>query len=217
MDEARPMQRLVGGVIAVLAVVCAAALATAPAAALEVKEPFDAKADPARVLGGTLRIGDDGTWTGAFEDGKYVLSNSAVPGAVRYNHLGGRDGSKPTSVSVDVSGRFDGDAAGAGLLYRYERASKGYFAFVLTADGYTLYKRTANGFRPLSRGSNAAVTPGGENRLTVQLEGSSATLLVNGTRVLGHKSDGPPAGAEVGLIAIDLGIYRFDNFELLTD
>ena len=204
------------GAIAGLALVWAVALTVGQAAALEVKESFDAVDDPARVLGGTLHTGDDGQWAGALQDGKYVLSNSVAPGAVRYNHVGASDGSKPTSVSVDVDGQFDGDAAGAGLLYRYERASKGYFAFVLTADGYALYKRTASGFRPLSRGTNAAVKPDGDNRLTVQLDGTSVTLLVNGTRVLGHKSDGPPAGPEVGLIAIDRGVFSFDNFALST-
>lgn len=203
--------------VASFAIICGLAVIAAPAAAIEFLETFDVVGDPARVLGGTLHLGDNGQWVGALEDGGYLLSNSAAPGTVRYSHFGVSDGTEPNAISVEVSGRFDGKAAGAGLLYRFDRASKGYFAFVLTADGFALYKRTRRGFVPLSRGRDKAVKAGGVNKLAVQLEGSSATLLVNGTRVLGHKSEGPPAGSEVGLIAIDLGAYRFDNFTLSTN
>ena len=112
IDTRASARRLVAG----FAMLCAVVLGAAPAVALEFIEDFDGTSDPARVLGGSLLVGDDGKWVGALEEGSYLLTNSAASGAVRYAHLGLNEGSTPTAVSIDVSGSIDGDAAGAGLL-----------------------------------------------------------------------------------------------------
>ena len=197
-------------------------LAASPTLAAEYRETFDEGRDPAQILAGTLLIGDDGVWSGALEEGAYRLSNPGKDGAVRYYHVGfssqvasGTAGR--TEVAVDVAGQFDGRAAGAGLLYRFDPKARTYYAFVVMDDGvYSLLERSANGLRRVASGDNAAIKPAGVNSLLARLENGKAELFVNGTRIVGH-STGSSAAGEAGIIAIDRGSYRFDNFRLSVE
>jgi len=203
-------------------VALAAPLAIWPALAAEYRESFDESRDPARIMAGTLLIGNDGTWIGALEDGAYSLSNSGKAGAVRYFHVdfakrNGTDAAERTEVAVDVAGQFEGQAAGAGLLYRFDREARTYYAFVVMKDGaYSLWQRSADGLRRLAGGSNAAIKPGSVNSLLARLQGGEAELYVNDTRIVGHSTGATLAG-DVGIIAFDRGAYRFDNFRLSVE
>lgn len=200
----------------------ALALAAAPALAAEYRETFDEGRDPAKILAGTLLIGDDGVWSGALEDGAYSLSNAGKDGAVRYFHVdfsnqSGAGAGSRTEVAVDVAGQFDGQVAGAGLLYRFDRAARTYYAFVVMKDGvYSLWQRGTEGLRRVAAGSNAAIKPDGTNSLLVRLEDGKAELFVNDTRIGGH-STGPTAEGDVGIVAFDRGTYSFDNFRLTVE
>ena len=189
-----------------------------PARAAEYLETFETDRDPTAMLAGTLLIGDDGAWRGELIDGTYRLRNDSKKGAVRYFHLRhgqqGRD-VRSLTVSVDVSTRFDGAAAGAGLVYLLDPESKTYYAFLVTRKGYWILRRGAKGFERVAGGSNDAIKTDGVNRLSAQLEQESARLFVNGTRVIGHSLKGATEG-NVGIIAVDLGDYRFDNFRFVT-
>ena len=198
------------------------ALAAPAALAAEYNETFDAGKDPAQIMGGTLLIGDDGTWHGALEDGVYSLNNASKPGAVRYYHFGfasQAEGSaaQKTELAVDVDARFEGQVSGAGLLYRFDREAKTYLAFlVMKEGGYSLFQRTSEGFRRVASGSNAAIKPEGVNRLVARLQGDQVELFINDVRILAH-SAGETAGRRAGIIALDQGAYRFDNFRLSVE
>ena len=200
----------------------AALLAATPVLAAEYRESFDAGSDPAKIMAGTLLIGDDGVWTGALEDGAYRLSNPGKDGAIRFYHFGfpGRSAASATGrteVAVDVEGRFDGRIAGAGLLYRFDPAARTYYAFVVMKEGaYSLWQRTAEGLRRVASGSNAAIKPAGANSLLARLQGGKAEVFVNETRIVGHSLGAGQTG-HVGIVAFDRGAYRFDNFRLSAE
>lgn len=197
-------------------------LAATPTLAAEYREAFDEGRDPAQVMAGTLLIGDDGIWTGALEDGAYSLSNSGKDGAVRFYHFGfpsqgTSGGPSRTEVAVDVAGQFDGQISGAGLLYQFDRQARTYYAFVVMKDGsYSLLRRGAEGLRRVAAGNNAAIKSDGVNSLLARLQGGKAELYVNDTRVVGHSTD-PSAAGDAGIIALDRGAYRFDNFRLSVE
>jgi len=207
------------GVAIAVAALLALAAGPRPAAALELLETFDSSPGAADSgLRGMLLDGSEHPWRGGFKDGAYVLSNSSTPNAVKYFHFGTMRGARPKLVAVKVSGAFDGDSSGAGLLYRYDAASGTYFAFVMSRDGrYTLYKRGSGGLRPLLAGSDDGIDPAGAAHLRVELEGTAATLFVNDKKVGAHDSSGPPDGPEAGMIAISSGTFRFDDFRLITE
>jgi hypothetical protein len=186
--------------------------------ALELLETFDATSGGDSGLRGMLLDGRDEPWQGRFDDGAYVLSNSSSPNAVKFFHFGSKRGARPTLVAVEVSGDFEGENSGAGLLYRYDGATGFYFAFVVAKNGhYALYKRTAGGFRPLLAGTAEAIAGDGPNHLRVELDGPTATLFVNDQKIGAHKSVGPPDGLEAGMIAISSGTFSFDDFQLVTE
>ena len=191
-----------------------ALLAVAPARAGDYLETFEAGKDPQSIMAGTLLLGSDGSWQGELRDGAYLLSNKGQAGGVRYFHLRQRQDAAPkeVSISVDVSGSFDGQVAGAGLLYDFGQDGKSYFAFVLGKDAhYTLWRRGPNGFQRVATGDNAAIRPDGINLLAARLGDAKAELTINGARILAHKAEGATDRA-VGIIALDTGSYRFDNF-----
>ena len=192
----------------------------APAQAPGYIETFDEGSDPADVMAGVLLIGEDGAWSGRLEDGVYKLANRDKSGAIRYFHLGRRgSAARPGSVKlfgVDVAGRFSSDVAGAGLIYRFDRQAKTYFAFVITRDGYGVWQRGRDGFRRVAAGSNEAIKAEEPNSLIVQLASGRARLFVNETQVLAHSVKGG-TGGDIGIIAIDRGEFLFDNFKLAGD
>ncbi len=194
--------------------------AVGAARALEYLETFEADGDPAAMMAGTLLIGSDGGWRGALVDGTYNLSNDGKKGGVRYFHLGRRNqgaGAKTLTVAVDVLARFDGAAAAAGLVYLVDPKSRTYYAFVVGKDsGYMVLRRGAEGFKKVAAGTNDAIKAEGVNRLSVELEQDKAALYVNQAQVIGHSVKRDAEG-NAGIIAVDLGDYRFDNFWFATE
>lgn len=190
-------------------------LAPAPAPAPYV-ETFDG-GDPAAVFGGVLTIGTDAPWTGALTGSAYELRNATDGGAVRFHYLTTLPGaSGPLSqgaVSVEVvvrSGAND-DVAGAGLILDYQEATRDYFAFVVTARGYALYRRDAQGLRALVAEASDLVRAGAAHRLTARTAGGQVDLFIDDTFVLGLESGGPLDGG-IGIVAIGAGAFEFRTF-----
>jgi hypothetical protein len=183
-------------------------------AGAEFNESFDETVPPAEMFQGQLLVGDVDGWTGEVKKGTYFLIDRETPDATKVIVL-----PKPVAgaakIAVTVFGQFQGEKAGAGLVYGYQ-PDRGYYAFVVTPNkGYTLYRGGADGLQPVSEGSNKAIEVASVNRLSVEIEGSEAILSVNGERVYGHTAgDGAPLQGQVGIVAIDRGAYSFDNFTL---
>ena len=116
---------------------------------------------------------------------------------------------------MSIIGQFEGQKAGAGLVYGHQ-PDGGYYAFVVMANsGYALYRGGADGLRQLSKATNKAIQVSSVNHLAVELKGSEAVLSVNGERVYGHSAEGGASlQGQVGIIAIDRGAYSFDDFSL---
>lgn len=142
-------------------------------------------ADPAGVFDGILTIGADGPWTGSLTGSAYELRNQADVGAVRYHYLMEAPGVEGPltqgDVTVDVAIRTEpqDDVSGARLIFDVQDGTGDYFAFVATAAGYALYRRDADGFRPLTSESIDAVGLGGVRRLMARTSGGQVELFVD--------------------------------------
>ena len=205
----RGLQRfLLGAVIAVQA--------AAPVWAADYRESFEETRPPQEMFEGQLLIGAAEGWIGEIKKGTYFLIDQDKPGAVKLILLP-QPQTSATTISVDVFGQFAGDKAGVGLAYGYTSEAGGHYAFVVTPNkGYALYRGSAAGIELLSKGTNPAIQVGSVNRLAVELDGSTAKLLVNGQQVYAHEAAGAeaPLPGQVGIIAIDKGAYSFDDFSV---
>src|SRR5512144_3272859 len=96
-------------------------------AAAEFHEPFDDTRSAAEMFQGQLLVGDADGWTGEVKKGTYFLIDRGKPGAVKVIVL-----PKPVAgaaeIGVSVIGQFQGQKAGAGLVYGYQPDGR-YYAF----------------------------------------------------------------------------------------
>jgi hypothetical protein len=183
-------------------------------AAAEFQESFDETRPPQEMFQGQLLVGEAGGWKGEIKKGTYFLINRETPDAVKTVVLPQPVAGKAKAL-VTVFGQFEGQKAGAGLVYGY-KPDGSYYAFVVMANsGYALYRGGAQGLQQLSKATNQAIQVASLNRLSAELEGSEAVLSVNGQRVYGHTAEGGASlQGQVGIIAIDRGAYSFDDFSL---
>ena len=183
-------------------------------AAAEFHESFDETRPPSEVFQGQLFVGDADGWTGEIRKGTYFLIDRETPDATKVIVL-----PKPVAgtakITVTVFGQFQGEKAGAGLVYGYQPDGS-YYAFVVTPNkGYALYRGGSAELRQISKGTNSAIQVSSVNRLSAELDGNEAVLSVNGERVYGHRADGGTSlQGQVGIVAIDRGAYSFDDFSL---
>lgn len=212
--------RTLGTLTALTLVLGIAAAQTNPLAPASAPAPYVetfSGTDPAVVFGGVLSIGADAPWTGALTGSAYELRNATDGGAVRFHYLTSLpDASGPLSqgaVSVEVvvrSGAND-DVAGAGLILDYQEATRDYFAFVVTARGYALYRRDAQGLRALVAEASDLVRAGAAHRLTARTTDGQVDLFIDDTFVLGLESGGPLDGG-IGIVAIGAGTFEYRTF-----
>ena len=182
-------------------------------AAGEYRESFDETRPPAEMLQGQLFVGEGGGWKGEVKKGTYFLIDRETPDAVK-TVVVPPPVKGEAKVTVTVFGQFEGEKAGAGIVYGYQ--PDGYFAFVVAANkGYALYRGGPQGLRQISKGTNNAIQVSSVNRLAAELKGNEAVLSVNGERVYGHAAEaGTSLQGQVGIVAIDKGAYSFDDFSL---
>ena len=182
-------------------------------AAGEYRESFDETRPPAEMLQGQLFVGEGGGWKGEVKKGTYFLIDRETPDAVK-TVVVPPPVKGEAKVTVTVFGQFEGEKAGAGVVYGYQ--PDGYFAFVVAANkGYALYRGGPQGLRQISKGTNNAIQVSSVNRLAAELKGNEAVLSVNGERVYGHAAEaGTSLQGQVGIVAIDKGAYSFDDFSL---
>lgn len=189
-------------------------IAYAAMAAGEYRESFDETRPHAEMLQGQLFVGDGGGWTGEVKNGTYFLIDRETPGAKKVIVLP-NPVDATAKIGVSVIGQFEGQKAGAGLVYGH-KPDGSYYAFVVMANsGYALYRGSAEGLQQLSRATNKAIQVSSVNHLAAELKGNEAVLSVNGERVYGHTAEaGASLQGQVGIIAIDKGAYSFDDFAL---
>ena len=199
----------------IVAAAMLAATGWTTAHAADIVETFDAGKPPAAVLGGLAKTGTDGAWAITLADGAYVWRNDSDAQAVRYIHIdpppGDADGFADAAVEVDVTIGERGSAAG--IVYRFDPASRTYLMFALLGDGqYAVVARGQQGLKQVGRGTVPGVKPG-TNRLAARTVGDKIEYLVNGARAVEVDIRGA-AGKSVGIAAIGKGTFTFDNLSV---
>ena len=108
---------------------------------------------------------------GKSKKARTFLIDRETPGAVKVIVL-----PKPVAgtakITVSVFGQFQGEKAGAGLVYGYQ-PDGGFYAFVVTPNqGYALYRGGSAELRQISKGTNSAIQVASVNRLSAELDGT---------------------------------------------
>jgi hypothetical protein len=178
---------------------------------------FDAP--PSQAEKTMLALGDDGTWEAAIDDGDYVVENHSDDDSIRYVQLSLNNDGKPidtsvSSVDVDVDGTFEGEEAGAGILYRFDPDTQTYLAFVLTKNGYMILKRGEDGVQTISQG--AAAHPSDGATLEVNTLDSGALEFRVEDKVVATIPGDEFKGSHVGMVAVGRGEFDFDNFQVYS-
>jgi hypothetical protein len=102
--------------------------------------------DGGPALDGILTPGSDGTWELQIENGVAELENRSNAGAIKFYRvetLHGGASPEGAAIAVDIGGEFPDEVSAAGLLYRYDEASRSYLAFVAGAGRCTSADPTA--------------------------------------------------------------------------
>jgi hypothetical protein len=158
---------------------------------------------------------DDGVWNSTITDGTYRLANRAQHGAVRYlyRRIANRElGDSPFSVEVKLDAVESVSAAG--LIYRFDRERRHYYAFVAAGrDQFRFYSRDSSGFRTLYAGINHTPVNGKFNKLGIVAAGSLIQLYVNDVLVKRLNDESLRVG-DTGILGVGKAIFEFDNFTI---
>ncbi len=179
------------------------------------EEDFASTNRPKDLFAGQLLLGASDPWTGALREGGYELRNSDDGGAVFYLYIDEYEQQdlRSARVSVTARGHYDNEIAGLGLLYRFNSGDRSYLAFTVSHNGFVLWKRSPKGFRQLTAGRHEAIRSEGSNRLTVRKVAGKLIFLVNG-QTIAAVSDDHGSGSGVGIFAVGLGAFSFDDFAI---
>ena len=176
------------------------------------------------IFGGFLLFGNDGLWEGKTINGSYQLINITGKNDVRYYFAGIQDqktmGEKDISnatISVEVKVEFLKDSkefSGAGLMYRFDRENKFYYAFIIQKNQiFTFYKRNEGGYVTLYSGRSNIIRENGYNKIAIDSNGSNFNLYINENLVKALE-DSELTYGDTGIIAMSIGIYSFDNLTI---
>lgn len=154
-------------------------------------------------------------WSATITEGVYKLTNVTNSSAVQYQYLSVNKmdmGEFPLSAEVMARSTKSTLISGVGLVYRYRRESKDYYAFVLSKDdGFTFYRRQAGEFIPLYSGRSNVIHLDKFNKLAIIGKQSTFSLYINDNFVKTIR-DSALVGGDVGIIAMGIGEFLFDNF-----
>lgn len=165
--------------------------------------------DPSSMLQSSIFLGQDGIWNTSLANGTYLLENQKDANAIFYIYLGAVEGN---AASLDVTANYLNYSA-AGLLYRFDTASRHYFAFTLTGpNSYAFYKRGSEGFSPVLEGSSSAIVQG-TNRLSIIDNAGEMNLYIN-NEFVASVMDNEITGDRVGVLVAGTGSYQLDNLNV---
>lgn len=159
----------------------------------------------------------DETWESKLLGGKFILYNFSDPKAIRYKYLDveKRDmGTIFVSVQLKMSENKGAPIYGGGLIYRFQKDTKCYYAFILNNEKQvSLYEKNENGtfilhFSRISR----LVEPHEYNWLGIACDADKMYFFVNNGLVITRPSTLGTGGT--GLLAMGCGNFSFDNLSL---
>ena len=163
-------------------------------------------------LNTVLELGVDGVWETRDDGASYVFENDQDPDAIKYYYLHPRAGEEGRrTVSVSINFRDVAPSTRAGFVFGFDENTGGYFIFTLSPSGeILLFERTANGGEVKFRGTTSNLQQG-LNHLTLEENGASVSLIVNGGASL--VTDNPAmARGGVGILAWGVGETGFRDF-----
>ena len=154
-------------------------------------------------------------WTEHLTNGRYCVGNPASETAAHYIHVN-VDGfdlrEAPVSVKVMATGSGKVPFAGGGLMYRFDDATRTYYAFMLSSAGQvSLWRRDKTGASKLYGADGPRVKPGSAVMLGIAARGDRLFLFVDETLVASVE-DAQMRGGKTGVVAMSTGRYCFDDF-----
>ena len=159
----------------------------------------------------------DDIWSSTITGGVYILRNNSDPTAVRYKHLRVNEldmSELPVSVEVKAELASRTFYSGAGIVYRFDRDRKFYYAFTISGgDKFVFYKRNEGGYVPLYSGRSNVIQSSQFNKLAIASSGAFFNLFINDSFVKAIKDQELEKG-DVGIIAISEGDFFFDNLTI---
>lgn len=174
--------------------------------------PLRAESDPnLGALKDVILLGSDGAWSGALEQGFYVLRNETGPGAVIY--FTAVPAAPPEWLSIDVHAVPLGEPGytAAGLLLNLTPNGQGYVCIALQPDGQVaIYRRDEKGLGRLTTLPGQGLRDDLTTRLSVQQTPAGIDFFTNAKRA-GSIKDLRLAGRH-GIVALDRGNFFFANF-----
>jgi hypothetical protein len=163
-------------------------------------------------------IDQQGFWLRELKNGAYCFTNQAGEGEVDFHYLEvqGMDNSElPVAVDIhnkDLAGSKQ--HSGAGLLYRYDKERRFYYAITLTPVGQLrVYKRNDNGYNTLYSGPAESHQKEDFNRLAVVGSGAELHIYINDALSRVVKDDELRHGIS-GMIGVGIGSFCFDNYAI---
>lgn len=101
---------------------------------------------------------------------------------------------------------------GSGLIYRFDKEKKYYYAFILHGnESYSFYRRDDLDYQPIYSGRSNLIKVGEFNKLAIVGKGAIFSLHINEISVRSIEDSSFKTG-DTGIIATGIGEYYFDNF-----
>ena len=125
--------------------------------------------------------GQDGDWHIEYTGGSFSIANAGDPNAIRYYFVEPADGAEGRrTIVADLQIAPEGSGS-AGLLYGLNPTRDVYHMMTLDAHGlFSIFRRDADGFRPMVQQTSDAFRPGKVNRLTLTESGDEVSFAING-------------------------------------
>ncbi|HEV7821463.1 MAG TPA: toll/interleukin-1 receptor domain-containing protein [Burkholderiales bacterium] len=154
-------------------------------------------------------------WTEQLTGGRYCVSNTTQDSAAHYIHVSLDDydlREAPVNVKVMATGSGSAPFAGGGLMYRFDEATRTYYALLLSSAGQlSLWRRDKGGASKLYGGEAPRVKPGTAVTLAIMARGNRLYLFADETLVASVADTGL-RGDKTGVVVMSTGRYCFDDF-----
>lgn len=164
-----------------------------------------------------IQPGADDYWSVEKDNGSVVMKNPRSVGDVIYyyvNETPGEAGRRTFSVDIEILESQSNSLAG--LLYGFAADPRSYFLFTIGGDQSANLHYLGNGQFEQKMKTSLSDSGGKSVHLMIQEDGNTITLFVDGREIGSFGNDRIGYGA-LGIVAADVGAYRFSNFDIRLD
>lgn len=158
----------------------------------------------------------DKDWTLQHDKGSVVLENLQSQGEITYYYVNPDPADEGRrTITLDLAFLWSETNSYAGMLYGLVEEPRSYFAFTIGGNKSINLHVMENGqFEERMSIQLDSLNPE-KSQMVIQEEGSTIRLLVNGVEHTSFSNDRTGKGS-VGIIASNLGAFRFSNFSVHT-